>query len=242
MEKGIIYCVLFPNEKRYIGQTVCFLSRKRQHYSRMRLGAQIKFYNALRKYQNQEQWFVLEENIKIENLNDREIYYIKFWNSFNDGYNSTIGGNVCPLSEEQKQKISEKLMGHPVSEETRKKISEKCRGKPAFFKGKTLSEDHKRKVSIATKKAMSKPEIREKVMKSIEKSRVSLQDFKNRIYNLYGNAIVVDDNTFVGYKFKCKFFDNFLEKQLCTTASYLLSKHSKYYKYYRIQNIPSKNK
>lgn len=50
-----------------------------------------------------------------ERLNELEIYYIRKFNSFNDGYNSTEGGSSGKLSEETKSKISESLKGRPMS-------------------------------------------------------------------------------------------------------------------------------
>lgn len=36
---------------------------------------------------------ILEEVKDSSQLNDREIYWIKYYNSYNNGYNQTIGGN-----------------------------------------------------------------------------------------------------------------------------------------------------
>lgn len=55
------------------------------------------------------------------------------------------------LPEETKSKMSSSHIGHEVSEETRRKIGDKNRGKPNFFKGKTRSEETKRKMSEAKK-------------------------------------------------------------------------------------------
>jgi len=38
---------------------------------------------------------ILAENVPIEELNDLEIYYIALYDSFNNGYNSTKGGDGC---------------------------------------------------------------------------------------------------------------------------------------------------
>lgn len=53
-----------------------------------------KLYNAMNKY-GKENFVceVLEENVPIDKLNDREIYYIEKYDSFNNGYNSTKGGD-----------------------------------------------------------------------------------------------------------------------------------------------------
>ena len=37
--------------------------------------------------------FQIVELCRQDELNDREIYWIKHYNSFKDGYNQTLGGN-----------------------------------------------------------------------------------------------------------------------------------------------------
>jgi len=55
--------------------------------------------------------------------------------------NPNQGRTGCPLSDESKKDLSEKLMGHEVSEETRKKISETGMGREPWNKDLT-KEDH----------------------------------------------------------------------------------------------------
>lgn len=55
-------------------------------------------------------------------------------------------------SKETRIKISEAKKGKPVGAETRRKISEMCKGRLSPNKGKTLSEEHKHKISIAKRK------------------------------------------------------------------------------------------
>lgn len=64
--------------------------------------------------------------------------------------NLTVGGEGGPTrlgaqhSEEAKERIRQSLLGHLHSESTKAKIGEKSKGR---LKGKSLSEEHKRKVS-----------------------------------------------------------------------------------------------
>ena len=68
-------------------------------------------------------------------LDEYEGYYIKAFNSCNNGYNTGHGGNGTKgvkMPDDQKQKISKALKGKPkpeTSEETRKKMSESKKGK-----------------------------------------------------------------------------------------------------------------
>jgi len=54
-----------------------------------------KIYRAMRKYKTTiENFSVIEDGIlTVEEANKREIYYIEKYNSYYDGYNSTLGGD-----------------------------------------------------------------------------------------------------------------------------------------------------
>ncbi len=95
----IIYkatCII--NDKIYIGQTKNKLEqRKNEHeYDAFHKFFETHFHNSLRKYGIEKfKWSVIEEcKTKIE-LNNREIYWINYYNSSNKkiGYNITKGGS-----------------------------------------------------------------------------------------------------------------------------------------------------
>lgn len=134
MTKGLIYKVTSPNGKVYIGKTSKTLQERirahRNDYLREKYN--FKFYNSLKKYGfDNFVWEVIEDSIDLNLLNEVEIKYIKQFNSFEDGLNSTIGGNggdiFNSLSEEKKQHIVEQISlankGKELSEETKNKIS-----------------------------------------------------------------------------------------------------------------------
>lgn len=82
------------NGKVYIGQT-CQVPEERWQggngYTHNPL-----FYNAIKKYGWKEGFTheIIEENILTQDLaNEREIYYIALYNSYEEGYNLTKGGN-----------------------------------------------------------------------------------------------------------------------------------------------------
>ncbi|HPI82593.1 MAG TPA: GIY-YIG nuclease family protein [Candidatus Paceibacterota bacterium] len=118
MKTGIIYCAEnLLNGKRYIGQTVKSLAkRKSRHHSEAFIfNKKGKFYDALRKYGwDNFSWHILE-NIPVENLDERESYWIAKYRTLYEGYNMTEGGPT--------------LIGHKHTEETKKKISDKLKGK-----------------------------------------------------------------------------------------------------------------
>lgn len=93
MQTGVIYKVTcLVNGKVYIGQTVDLKARIRSHFSTKQ---KYHFGFALQKYgKDNFLWEIVEECPK-DMLDDREQYWIAFYNS-NDsryGYNLTIGGD-----------------------------------------------------------------------------------------------------------------------------------------------------
>ena len=91
----IIYKVTnLINNKCYIGQTKKTLSERMQNhiYKVNTCNLNLKFYNAIRKYGIENfNWEILEECDDINTLNNLEIFYIKKYDSFNNGYNSNEG-------------------------------------------------------------------------------------------------------------------------------------------------------
>ena len=94
MNNGIIYIIRNRvNNKVYIGQTIQKLERRWQAHICASKTKDTHLYKAMRAY-GTDQFFieVLEDNVSVEDLNQKEIDYIKKYNSYNDGYNSTLGG------------------------------------------------------------------------------------------------------------------------------------------------------
>lgn len=81
------------NGKVYIGQSVDIFSRWKYH--RTHLQNPTALHKALKKYGIENFTFeILEETPLDKNyMNEREIYYISYFNSYNKGYNETLGGN-----------------------------------------------------------------------------------------------------------------------------------------------------
>ena len=105
--KGYIYKITNKvNGKSYIGQTRYTIEfRWRQHLHKK---DNTYFHNAIKKYGVDN--FIVEklEECNIEDLNEREIYYIAKYNTFKDGYNLTIGGdgNRTLLLDDKYEEIS----------------------------------------------------------------------------------------------------------------------------------------
>lgn len=90
--KGFIYKITNKvNNKVYIGQTrytIEFRWRQHQHKN-----DNTYFHNAIHKYGIENFEVEMLEEVDVELLNEREIFYIAKYDSFNSGYNLTIGGD-----------------------------------------------------------------------------------------------------------------------------------------------------
>ena len=101
------------NDKVYIGQTVQkVLYRFKNHLWSSENRKDMKeypLYRAIRKYGKENFSVEIIEEIADSSLNEREIYWIKYYNSFvPNGYNCTLGGGGNQkYSESQKQKMLE---------------------------------------------------------------------------------------------------------------------------------------
>lgn len=97
-----IYKINFPNGKSYIGKAVDIRSRIKEHNYDKR---QPILYNAIKKYWNNNitEFEILEKISDRLKLKEREIYWIKYYNTFEDkekGYNLTPGGDGAALGTE----------------------------------------------------------------------------------------------------------------------------------------------
>ncbi|QCH27181.1 GIY-YIG nuclease family protein [Clostridium tyrobutyricum] len=120
---GIIYvaeCTV--TGKRYVGQTVQGLEKRQADHRRDSKRLDLKFYRAVQKYGwDSFTWAIIAEGVEsVDSLNSLEKYWIKELDTFENGYNSTTGGE-----------------GHLVTEETKRKISESQKGEKAHSWGKT---------------------------------------------------------------------------------------------------------
>lgn len=133
-----------------------------------------KFANAIRKWgwDSFELVFIKDGIDNQEELNELEKYYIKLYNSFENGYNSTLGGDGVTgckhtgmygkeFTEEHRQKLSDSHKGkncgeeHPMygkhhTEEARAKIKE-ARAKQTNVGGLFTNKTEEEKYSIIIK-------------------------------------------------------------------------------------------
>lgn len=91
---GFIYKVTNNiNGNVYVGQTKKTIHKRWCEHLNNREKHDFAFYRALRKYP--EEVFEVEklEEVPNEMLDDREMYWIKHYDSYDNGYNSTLGGS-----------------------------------------------------------------------------------------------------------------------------------------------------
>ena len=86
---GIYRIYNIENNKSYIGQSTNIISRWYSHY----LTPVTEFDKTLRNLGIEKFNFEILEECPIEQLNEKEKYYISYYNSYNNGYNKTQGGD-----------------------------------------------------------------------------------------------------------------------------------------------------
>lgn len=102
MKQGIIYLIINKvNGHKYVGQTTQGMNKRwAQHIQEANRMSPYPLHKAMRKHGNHN--FMIREicECKENELNDKEQYYIKEYNTFNssEGYNATSGSNnISPV-------------------------------------------------------------------------------------------------------------------------------------------------
>lgn len=91
---GLIYKIENLNDgKKYIGQTQTSLKNRIAKHKEVVATSECHIHRAIRKY-GWESFSIeiVEDSIPNESLNDREIYWIEYYDSFENGYNMNRGG------------------------------------------------------------------------------------------------------------------------------------------------------
>lgn len=135
MKKFIVYCHTNKiNGKRYVGITSLEPSQRWKNgngYYR-----NTHFYSAIQKYGWEEfSHEILFEDLTVEEACEKEIELIAKWDLCNSkkGYNNSYGGEHGKMSEEAKARFSKKAKGN------------------GYWKGKTIPEEAKKKMSLVKK-------------------------------------------------------------------------------------------
>lgn len=150
------------NNKIYIGQTTRMLRHRLNEYKRHRKCNSFLKSDIIEFGFENFKCEIIEECEGIEELNEREIYWIQYYNSMNRniGYNIVEGGNNSLISEETRQKLSDshkgikqsvewinkriplkgseeaKKLGRPKTEEQKQHLSDISSGENGYWYGK----------------------------------------------------------------------------------------------------------
>ena len=158
MNSGIYGIQNTVNNKWYIGQSVSISKRKLYHFWSLKTGRHYNdyFQNSFKKHGRDAFSFFILEYVKQSQLDEREVYWIQTMNSLiPNGYNLDSGGHN----------------NHHHSLETRQKIRFSNLGitKP----GHVITEEARRKISLANKGRRHTPETRNKMSASGKLKKLS---------------------------------------------------------------------
>ncbi|MBQ6297197.1 MAG: GIY-YIG nuclease family protein [Selenomonadaceae bacterium] len=197
---GVIYkitCLI--NRKIYVGQTINFKRRINQHKrdsSKFRNGIDA----AIAKYGWENFSVEVIEKCPVEQLNEREIFWIAELNSkVPNGYNLTDGGDgIVGCSEETRAKLALASKGRKFSEETRAKIG-------LASKNRRPNEETRAKMSVAHKhrrppdeKTRAKMSAAQKGHKLLAKSCAKISAAKRK-GNIFKNLLTAMDERQLTY-------------------------------------------
>lgn len=123
--KGVcgIYKINFPSGKSYIGLSTNIQQRMIQH---KKTKDELPVHQAIQKYGLKEENIEILEEFDLLNkelLPEREIYWINYFNTYNDGYNSTLGGEgASPGTANASSTITEEILAEIVQDLIENKI------------------------------------------------------------------------------------------------------------------------
>lgn len=98
-----IYCFeCHVTGSKYIGQSRYLEERRNAHFKYLgRCEKHTKLDNFKNKYPNIEDWSftIIEDNVPLDKLDEREIYWIKYYDTYKHGLNSSKGGDYNPMTD-----------------------------------------------------------------------------------------------------------------------------------------------
>lgn len=186
-----IYCIIHKESlKCYIGQSVNIHNRFNGYLSvaNNSIKRQTKLYRAFQKYGRESFDFEIIEKCSEDKLNEREIFWIAFYDSVKNGYNLTYGGEGGKKSEETKQRMSEAQKISQNSDYMKKLKSERMSGENNPMFGKEVSLETKEKISNKSKEMWRSDGFRDKhttamdILRSDESYRMRLSEGIKKSY------------------------------------------------------------
>lgn len=167
-----IYKITNPKGKIYIGQSIDILKRWKGHkYSPSSIGRKLS--NSYIKYGHATHVYEIIEECAIDILTEREKYWIIFYDSIENGLNSTMDDKN----------------GYRHTPETRKLISQSNKGRIGYYKGKKRPDHSEFMKKVSYNKGPKSDKQREKMSNS-RKGMVSCKDIRT------GKMVVVPKDEF----------------------------------------------
>lgn len=201
---------------KYVGQTTQTLKkRKAAHLNLAYRGSTYYFHRSIKKYGKQNfSWEVIYKASSFEELNEKEMEYIKKYNTFSKfGYNLTEGGRGTTgwkHSDDTKEKIRKfaissnackNLIDYNQNEENKKRLSDELKGKTYEMrfgdeKAKQMIKDKQRLYN--DKYGLQKSsEIREKISKNsksgLQVVRTKMSESHKKNLDINGKRIDITD-------------------------------------------------
>ena len=162
------------NSKVYVGQTK--LSLKQRFKGHQRKSGKTTISKAIQKYGKENFFIEVLEECDINNLDERETFYIEKYNSYKEGYNETIGGGSQYISH---------------TPEVKKKLSIAGKGKLTGDKNPAKRPEVREKISQAHKKRVENGEWKSPTEgghtpEALEKMRANQPDRSGKNNSRYG--------------------------------------------------------
>ena len=176
-----IYKITSPTGCIYIGQSIN-ITRRWAEYSKLKgCGKNTRLINSLKKYGFENHKFEILHQCKIEELNDLEIFYIKYYDSFNTehGLNLHSGGSNHIISDETKLKQSESHIGQKAWNKGIKRTDEEKKAHSLKMKGRKLSEETKQRMSTVKIGRKLSEETRKKISEKLKGNKNGINNTAN---------------------------------------------------------------
>ena len=213
------------NGKSYVGQTVHQDNLEKRTYTdgsgykgKNKNGNDSKFWRAIQKYGwDNFEHIILEKDIPTLKLaNEKEQYWINYYDSYNNGYNSTLGGDGAKgrtFSDEEKKYRSELYSGsgNPMYG---------MRGELAPSYGRKLSDEAKKKISEANRGKIVSNETRKKLSET--RKRMNLVGENS---SMYGKHHTDDTKTRLSELASARMKNNELRGQISSTLKEYYKNH-----------------
>jgi group I intron endonuclease len=167
------------NGKCYIGSTTKTLAnRKYGHIRESKYRCKHVIHKALRKYgEDNFKWEILCKCLSIKEIQKKEAYFIKYYNTFKNGYNSTPGFDNTTL-------------GYKFTAQQRKDVSERVRGKNNPNYGNKWSNKQKQIASIRQSNnhqhltGKNNPSKRMEVRNKIRETKMGVNNINHKIWDI----------------------------------------------------------